>query len=89
MKKWWVSWYSVGSFTLESPWWNTGCRVGGQVIFCAAVIAPSEEGAKGLIVRAHDDDVDIEWRFCYEKDGDWEPFGERFPRAYWMRWPVE
>ena len=87
MKKWWISWYDAGGFTLESPWWNTGCRIGGQATFCAAVIASSEEEAKEQIVGAHDDiPSGIEWRFCDEKQGDWGPFGERFPRAYWMRW---
>lgn len=86
MKKWWLSWYNAGSFTLERPWWITGYRGEVEPIFCAAVIAPSEDEAKAQIVRAHDDDREIEWRFCDEKAWDWEPFSDRFPWAYWMRW---
>lgn len=28
MKRWWVSWYGARdvSFTLQTPWWISGCR---------------------------------------------------------------
>lgn len=86
--RFWVSWLRdpYVKFTLHSPWWISGYR-DGQATICAAIEAASEEAAKALIVAAHDTPVDLEWRFCTERDPDWSPFCNRFPRASWMVWP--
>lgn len=90
MSRYWVSWYSkhMGEFELHSPWWISGYRCDDEAqTVCAAVIAEDEQGAMAAIVDAHDDPtVEIEWRFCNERDKDWSPFCDRFPRADWMRW---
>lgn len=87
--RWWVSWYSSGAFEYHGPWWISGGEVGGRDTICAAVIAPTEEAARDVIVSAHDDpSVVLEWRFVDERPDAWSPFGDRFPRAAWMRWPV-
>jgi hypothetical protein len=61
---------------------------------CAAVMARDEEHARAVIVAAHDEAVDLEWRFCSEKPAGWapwvNPYGtSRFQRADWMVWPEQ
>lgn len=88
MKRYWVSWFSDGPFTLEWPWWISGERMAdGMVSFCAAVQAPDEESARDIIKQAMDDpEQRFEWRFYNERPDDWSPFCERFQRADWMKW---
>jgi hypothetical protein len=88
--RWWVSWYAAGPFTYHGPWWISGGEVGGEqrATVCAAVVAASADDARRRIVAAHDDPtVSPQWRFVERRDNDWSPFGDRFPRAAWMRWP--
>jgi hypothetical protein len=85
MKRFWLSWYSVGAFTYEGPWWISGMH-GGRDVICAAVIAESLEEAKEKIVSAHHDESPSDWRFAEEKEYDWAPFGSRFKRQSWMQW---
>lgn len=92
MKRWWVSWYDqrYGKWELHSPWWVSGERSADEAkTICAAVIAPDEDGAKRLIIMAHDEPRprDLEWRFVEERPEHWHPFCDRFERADWMRWP--
>lgn len=97
MKPFWVSWYSVGPFTWEGPWWVSGERWaydkdGNDVstdTIVAAVMAESAEDAMAKIVAAHDDKTaTFEWRFAEERGADWNPFAnDRFPRGDWMKWP--
>lgn len=95
MKNWWVSWYGTASpFTLESPWWISGYRCDGiegmseTPTICAAIQAESEEDAKDIVLASHDTPpADLEWRFVFERPEGWSPYGDRFPRADWMRWP--
>ncbi len=91
MRKFWVSWYSRGSFTWDGPWWISGSLLIGAVechTICAAVCAIDGEHAEQLIINAHDAPCcPPEFRFVVEKDADWEPGADRFPRADWMRWP--
>lgn len=95
-RPYWVSWYSVGDFTYEGPWWISGkaCQLlaDGSIkdidMLVAAVMATSEENAKQIIVDAHADKAaKIEWRFVNEKAADWDPFCSRFERQDWMQWP--
>lgn len=84
---WWVSWYSAGGFLLHTPWWCSGYAPQGATI-CAVVMARNENHAKERIRWAHDDPaVVIDWRFAGRRPTGWTPFGDRFPRATWMRWP--
>lgn len=96
--RWWVSWCGKdGTFELHLPWWISGTRqVSGsgdewESIFCAAVLADSEDEAKAAVIGAHDDEGAgfYEWRFINECDAGWSPFCDRFPRADWMQWPEE
>jgi hypothetical protein len=90
--RWWVSWYatkSAGPFTLHTPWWESGWRMSddaGTVV--AAVLAPTEDAAKEVVLAAHDArPAALEWRFVNSRPADWTPFCDRFQRANWMRWP--
>lgn len=97
LKRFWLSWTAKdeGPFTLWSPWWISGAALytdGKDILerptICAAVIAPDEDAAKGVIRAAHDKPpLDLEWRFCNERPQDWSPFCDRFPRGDWMKWP--
>lgn len=92
---WWVSWYGTGEFEYHGPWWRTGYAPDSDgeytlMTFCAAVMADSENRAQQVIRDAHDDPATgiDEWRFTDPCEAGWEPpFGGRFPRAPWMRWP--
>ncbi len=89
--RWWASWYFTGPFTYDGPWWISGYGHGTSII-CAAVIAPTADDARALIMSAHDDPQsapqDADWRFIDSRAADFSPFGSRFPRADWMRWPA-
>ena len=93
MTPFWVSWYANKvPFTWHGPWWESGWRLsqdgsGDTATIVAAVMAASEEDAKARIVAAHDCAVEPEWRFCNQRESDWAPFCDRFPRADWMKWP--
>jgi hypothetical protein len=90
MRPFWVSWWGVpGTFELHRPWWVSGERDDGMQSICAAVLAPDEFSARLSVQWAMDDkEAVIEWRFCEPKERGWSPFGSRFRRADWMRWPV-
>lgn len=89
MKRWWISWYGNGTpFTLDSPWWISGYRGSdGVPTFCAAVVAEDEKSAKAVVAMAYDKPWDVDWRFANERDSNWSPFCERFPKTDWMTWP--
>lgn len=95
-KRFWISWYSVGSFTYRGPWWESGLQYGVDDVgrpqdmptFVAAVIADSMSEAMQVIIDAHDGKGPRNWRFCQEYTEPWTPFSERFPRADWMEWPA-
>lgn len=90
MTKFWVSWYATDTdFEIHSPWWQSGFRASDDApAIVAAVLADNEHAAKACIISSHDrPPADLEWRFCDERAPDWSPFGSRFPRADWMRWP--
>jgi hypothetical protein len=77
------------SFTYEGPWWVSGVRMSDDAeSICAAVMARDEAHARAIIDEAHDEPRrPIEWRFVHEREADWTPFGDRFARREWMRWP--
>jgi hypothetical protein len=88
--RWWVSWYGHnGTFELHRPWWISGYEVDGECrdIFCAALLATSEEDCRSLISFCHDSGLEPEFRFIEARAGDWSPFCDRFQRAAWMVWP--
>ncbi len=89
MKRYWISWYGCTTihFELDLPWWINGYRFEGQPMICAAVLAENEFQAKNKIKTAHDKKVELEWKFCEEKEDDWSPFSEQFPQKGWMTWP--
>ena len=94
MKRWWVRWYetAISSFEYHGPWWISGETMEDPPthIVVAAVIAESEDAARSVIESAHDDHSASgirEWSFVNERAPDWEPFGDRFQRAPWMKWP--
>jgi hypothetical protein len=93
-ERYWISWFAhpTVSYELHTPWWVSGARLLNddemteQGTLCAAVRAASEDAAKAVIVAAHDEPVDLEWRFVEPRPADWSPFSDRFPRAKWMKW---
>lgn len=93
-RRWWLSWYHdrTRGFELTSPWWTSPWWISreGFDIICAAVVAASRHAAEEIILSAYDDRPDgLRWRFAEEQAANWSPFGDRFPRADWMRWPEE
>lgn len=91
-KRFWVSWTGRnGVFELHSPWWISGYPGDGDsedAIFCAAVVAEDEDGARQVIYDAHDrPNTSLDWRFVEERPDDWTPFNSRFRPAAWMQWP--
>jgi len=88
----WLSWYQLpemGAFTLYWPWWVSGSFSGGGTTICAAVMAKDEEEAKSVVWNAFDTPPEgLAWRFCNEREPGWSPFGDRFPKADWMEWPL-
>lgn len=91
-RPWWVSWYTSPSneFEYHGPWWITGSETGynPDVIYCAAVMADTEQAAQEIIRHSFDDrTTPIRWRFTEDAEPGWEPFTDRFPRREWMRWP--
>ena len=97
MKSYWLSWWStesMGAFELNSPWWISGSRIGGDgecddASICAAIQANNEDGVLKTVIAAYDTKpAVVEWRFIEEQPVDWSPFCDRFPKADWMEWPV-
>lgn len=92
MNNYWISWYSskaLGPFELHSPWWISGyvCDSENTPTICAAVRAPDEHGARELVMKSYDKRPEkLDWRFCESRDPNWCPYGDRFPRAEWMKW---
>lgn len=96
MRNYWISWIHcieiMGKFELHSPWWISGSIWFGEQdteadTICAAIKAFSEEDALELIYKCYDiRPEEIEFRFCNERNSDWQPFSDRFPRAKWMKW---
>jgi hypothetical protein len=92
VKKYWISWYHLidySDFELDLPWWSTGWRCSDEAdTICAGIIANSSEDAEERIYRAYDErPLEIEFRFVDLKSNDWSPFGSRFVKREWMRWP--
>lgn len=90
-KNWWLSWWwdpdTQGSFELHTPWWRSGSDPDDRISIVAAVVAPSEDAARELILAPYDTRPEsLDWRFCEERSDGWSPFGSRFRRADWMRW---
>lgn len=95
MKPFWVSWWASGDvpFELRSPWWVTGERfpegdidAPTQKSVCAAVMAVDKNDAKTKVIAAHDELIELEWRFVRECKLGWSPYSDRFPQADWMVW---
>lgn len=93
MLRFWVSWYHeepFGELKLEFPWWTTGWRCSDYAdTICAAVIAPTQEGAEEIIYKACEFRPEvIEFRFVDSKPDDWIPFNERFRsgKEKWRKW---
>ena len=90
--KWWLSWEAdTMDFEIHTPWWISGHAYFSddtdREIICAAVAAKTEEDAKAYIIASHDDPPnDLNWKFCQEKEKDWNPFSDRFPCEEWMKW---
>lgn len=92
MRYQWISWYHVeetmGSFELHHPWWVSGETMSEPVAvtICAAIPNVSESEAEAIVRKSYDKPPgEIKWRFNTSKEG--EPFGDRFARAKWMKWP--
>ena len=89
----WVHFEHMGPFELHSPWWISGVHADGGESICAAVQARDEEFAKWSVERAYDNPPEeraaLSWRFCKPRPRNWMPFTDRFPRAPWMKWPMD
>lgn len=90
-KRWWVSWYSKGSFSLESPWWierhDSPDTLEVKFLAFAAVVAPDEDAARKVVLDAHHEErPKVMWRFVLQQPSTWSPFSDRFPRQDWMKW---
>lgn len=92
-RPWWVSWYSplpLSTFELHSPWWVSGYDADDRPTMCAALRADNEFAALAAVFAAYDDPPQtIEWRFYEEREADWSPFCDRFPKKAWMAWDGE
>lgn len=93
-RNFWISWYcpaALGAWELASPWWVSGYAMSDdEDVLCivAAVHATDEEAAKEVVLAAYDTrPASMEWRFVSEREADWSPFCDRFPKADWMVWP--
>jgi len=93
---WWEPWELYFAFEWHGPWWVSGERdvstslnqiLPVDLSICAAVMAESEDQARSKITNAHDNPVELEWRFVTAKPADWSPFNDRFTRRDWMNWP--
>lgn len=94
MNRFWLSWMHdpLGpNFELHSPWWRSGVAFmsddSERHCICAAVEADDEDGAMAKVLSSYDRPPEITWRFCEPRANDWSPFGDRFRRADWMKWP--
>ena len=91
MHSWWVSFcvLDLSEFELHSPWWVSGSSGAGSIV-CAAVRAPTREGARHMIENSFDiHPGDMSFRFVEEREPDWSPFSGRFPKARWMAWETD
>jgi hypothetical protein len=91
MTNYWISWYhnhaKLGEFELHSPWWVSGSDLDGNVTIVAAVKAEDEDAARVVIHECYDTaSFSLDWRFVNERESDWAPFCDRFPKADWMKW---
>lgn len=91
LQRYWVRWESSpeAPFEYHGPWWISGTADDVNV-YCAAVLARSEDAARSVIASSYDSPEDatrIQWSFVNVRDANWEPFSERFPRKAWMQWP--
>lgn len=93
MNKYWISWIheeTYGSFELYLPWWCTGYDSEDNSLICAAILAYNEEEAVNKIESSYDAKPQhIIFRFIDEKEKEWSPFNDRFPKADWMKWNYE
>lgn len=92
LKNYWLSWYCAsadyGKFELHWPWWVSGERMSDNALtICAAVRAETPDDAMKIIENCYDAPTRLEWRFCEVRAHDWQPYGGRFPKAEWMKWP--
>lgn len=89
---WWVSWYNPGRvFELHYPWWISGSgEHDGEDCdtICAAVIAADDAAVRMLVVNSYDEHFEPWFRFIEPRPSTWSPYSDRFPRAPWMRWPL-
>lgn len=83
-RKWWARWIATSPFTLYAPFWVTGETFDGLPIMCAAIKAHDKETARRIVIHAHDKPIDSEKVYIDSRDGDWEPFSDRFPKRDWM-----
>lgn len=86
MKRFWLSWWQVGSdyrplvYPVTAPvlgWGCSGSRDDASSL-CALVEATNKEAAKAALHPYWPESASAEWRFCKEKAPDWVP-GGRFP----------
>lgn len=89
VSRWWVSWVhhpEYGNFTLYSPWWSTSASS-----VCAAVLAPTAEAAREVILAAYATrPLELGFRFVECRPDDWSPWkteDSRFQPEPWMQWP--
>lgn len=102
-KQFWVRWEVrsalMPQFEYHGPWWTSGY---GSVsadsedgeeetrICCAAVMAESDDAAKGVILGSFDTKEaasEVEFSFANERPVDESPYTDRFRRRDWMKWP--
>jgi len=90
-KPYWVSFESyLRGFEYHGPWWISGETEDGAKLVCAAVMATDEEDARHTIYASFDEPhyEGPNWfRFVEVRPASWNPFGDRFPKADWMKWP--
>jgi len=90
MNRYWASWRAsrdTGPFVLHWPWWISG-EGEGYTTIVAAIMADDGADVIQLIYDCYEKPISsLPIRFLVKKPHDWSPFGDRFPRAGWMRWP--
>ena len=92
MTNYWVSFWgsdeNLPHFEYHGPWWVSGEDAHDRLSICAAVRASSEDEAVDIIERAFDEGYGVDdWRFVSDRSEEWSPFGDRFKKADWMKWP--
>ena len=90
MNNYWISWWhdkEFSPFELHSPWWVSGEAHDDAKSICAAIKADNEHEARQIVLACYDSLPDtLRFRFNEQKENDWSPFNERFPKAEWMKW---